>query len=95
MFVRQLIYNKTPKKKVSYYKKEQNDNTNDNQITNIDNSLELTKNTSDHNKKLTEQLSQEPVINEDINTPIDRQNKRSNYDILENYISSIATFANT
>lgn len=37
-------------------------------------------------------MSQEPVINEDINTPIDCQTKKSNYDILENYISSIATF---
>ena len=43
-----------------------NTNTNNEQITNIDNSQELTTNTSDHDEKSTEQCSREPAINEDI-----------------------------
>ena len=54
MLVKQSISNKTPKKSMSYYIIEQmndhidsnTDNTNDDQITNMDNSLEFTKNTS-------------------------------------------------
>ena len=60
MLVKQLISNKTPKKSRSYYIIEQmNDdidsntnNTNDDQIRNMDNSLEFTKNTSYNNKNL-------------------------------------------
>ena len=60
MLVKQLISNKTPKKSRSYYIIEQmnddidsnTDNTNDDQIRNMDNSLEFTKNTSYNNKNL-------------------------------------------
>ena len=64
------------------------DNINDDQITNIDNSQELIINTSDNNEKSTEQCSQEPAINEYINAHVGLQNKRSNYDILEDSITT-------
>ena len=58
-------------------------NTNDDQITNIDNLKELTKNNTENDEKSTEQCSHEPAINEDINAPTGHQNKRSNNNILE------------
>ena len=66
-----------------------NNNTKDDQITNIDNSQELTINTSDNDDKSTEQCSSEPAINEDINAPIGLQNKRGNYNILEDNITAL------
>ena len=42
-----------------------------------------------NDEKSTEQCSREPVINEDINTPTDLQNKRSNYNILEDNITTL------
>ena len=44
-------------------------NTSDDQITNIDNSHELTLNNNDNDEKSTEQYSRKPAISEDINTP--------------------------
>ena len=63
-------------------------NTNDDQITNIDNSQELSINTSDNDEKYTEQCSHEPAINED-NTTTGLQNKRRNYNILEDNITTL------
>ena len=64
-------------------------NTNDDQITNIDNSQELNINNDDNNEKSTEQCSREPAINEYINTPTGLQNKRSNYNMLENNVTTL------
>ena len=64
-------------------------NTNGDQIANIDNSQELTINTSDNDDKSTEQCSRELAINEDINTPIGLQKKRGNYNILEDNITTL------
>ena len=91
MLEKQLIYDKPSNKGTSYYIMEQiNDdidnntyNTNDDQITNIDNLKELTKNNTENDEKSTEQCSHEPAINEDINAPTGHQNKRSNNNILE------------
>ena len=77
MLEKQLIYNKPSKKGSSYYIVEQlnenvhnnTNNTNDDQITNIDNSHELTINNDDNDEKSTEQCSRKPAISEDINTP--------------------------
>ena len=44
-----------------------------------------------NDEKSTEQCFREPVINEDINTPTDLQNKRSNYNILEDNITTLKT----
>ena len=64
-------------------------NTNDDQIINIDNSQELNINNKDNNEKSTEQCSREPAINEDISTPAGLQNKRSNYNTLENNVTTL------
>ena len=64
-------------------------NTNDDQIINIDNSQELNINNKDSNEKSTEQCSREPAINEDINIPTGLQNKRSNYNMLENNVTTL------
>ena len=55
----------------------------DDQIKNIYNSQEITINTSENVEKSTEKCSHEPAINEDVNTPLGLQNKRSNYNVLE------------
>ena len=96
MLEKQLIFDKTSKKGTSYYIMEQmnaidnnTNNTNDDQITNIDNTQELTINTSDNDEKSTRQCSCEPVINEDINIPTGLKNKRSNYNTLEDNITSL------
>ena len=96
MLEKQLIYEKPSKKGMSHYIMEQmNDdidnntnNTNENQITNIDNSQELFINTSDNDKKSTEQGSREPAINEG-NTTTGLQNKRRNYNILEDNVTTL------
>ena len=44
-----------------------------------------------NDEKSTEQCSREPVISEDLNTPTDLQNKRSNYNILEDNITTLKT----
>ena len=88
---KQLIYDKPPKKGTSYYIMGQmNDdidnntnNTNNDQITSIDNSQKRTINTSDNDENSTEQSSRETVINEDINTLTGLQNKRGTYNILK------------
>ena len=87
MSERQLIYDQPSKKGMSnYIMKQMNDdinnnnttnNTNDYQITNIDNSLELTINTSDSDEKTTKQCSREPVINENNSTNMSFQKKRT------------------
>ena len=64
-------------------------NTSDDQTTNIDSSQELNINTSENDEKFTEKCSCEPAINKDINTPIGLQNKRSNYNILEDSITTL------
>ena len=46
-------------------------------------------NTSDNDEKYTEQCSREPAINEDINTPTGLQKKRSNYNILQDNITTL------
>ena len=97
MLEKQLIYDKPSKKGTSYYIMEQmNDgidnntnNSNNYQFTNIDNSQELTINTPDKDEKSTEQCSCEPAINEDIVTPIGLQSKKSNYNMLENNITTL------
>ena len=97
MFQKQLIYDKPSKKGTSYYIMEQmNDdignntnNTNDDQITNKDNSQKLNINTSDNSEKSTEQCSCKPAINKDINTPTGFQDKRSNYNLLEDNITTL------
>lgn len=61
-------------------------NINDDLITNIDSSQELTINTLDNDEKSTEKCSCEPAINKDINTPLGLQNKRINYNILEDLL---------
>ena len=50
-------------------------NSNDNHITNINNSQKLTINNDDNDDKSTEQCSRKPAINEDINTPAGLQKK--------------------
>ena len=65
-------------------------NINDNQITNIDSSQELTLNTLDKDEKSTEQCCREPAIN-DITTPAGLQNKRSKYNILADNIITLKT----
>ena len=50
-------------------------NSNDNRITNINNSQKLTINNDDNDDKSTEQCSRKPAINEDINTPAGLQKK--------------------
>ena len=62
---------------------------NHDQFKNIDNSQEPTINTSDNDEKSTERCSREPAINEDINTPSSLQNKRNNYNILEDNIITL------
>ena len=97
MFQKQMIYDKPSKKGTSYYIMEQMDddignntnNTNDDQITNKDNSQKLNINTSDNSEKSTEQCSCKPAINKDINTPTGFQDKRSNYNLLEDKITTI------
>ena len=64
-------------------------NANDHQITNIDNSQELTLNNDDNDEKSTDQCSREPSINEDVNTPTGLQNKRSNCNILDDIITTL------
>ena len=60
-------------------------NTNDEQIPNIDNSQDYLEN----DKKSTDQCSHEPAIYEDINRIIGLQNKSSNYNILEDNITTL------
>ena len=67
------------------------DNNNDNQIIYIDNSQELTINTSENDEKSREQCSQETAINEDNNTTIGLRNKRSSYDIPKDNITTLKT----
>ena len=94
---KQLIYDKPSKKGTSYYITEQmnedidnnSNNTNDDHITNRDNLQELTINNNDIDEKSTEQCYREPAINEDINTPSGLQNKRSNYKMLEDNITTL------
>ena len=90
----QLIYDRPSKKGTSYYITEQmnedidnnTNNTNDDHITNRDN---LQEHNNDNNEKSTEQCYREPAINEDINTPSGLQNKRSNYKMLEDNITTL------
>ena len=67
------------------------DNNNDNQIIYIDNSQELTINTSENDEKSRKQCSQETAINEDNNTTIGLRNKRSSYDIPKDNITTLKT----
>ena len=60
-------------------------NTNYNQIINIDNLQEILQN----DEKYTDKCSHEPAINEDFNSPIGPQKKSINYNILEDNITTL------